>query len=127
MGAPLTYGLPFDQSDHKAPAFWLWTKLGHQVPEGDRQPYGQYAADVTSIHAKIWVPFEHFPKCLNQAKDLMKTLHNHMECSQLQTSTIAALEFMQVPIQFTRVWFEDVLKKLPEQDAAQALTDDQGH
>ena len=50
-----------------------------------------------------------------------------MNTSFFQTTTIAALEAMEVPIEFAEARFADVLKKQPEQSVSRALIDEEGH
>ena len=48
--------------------------------------------------------------------------HKAVNTTCFRTSTIAALEAMEVPIEFAEVRFKDVLKKLAEQTVSQHCT-----
>ena len=61
--------------------------------------------DVTFIHAKIRVPFKHIPKRIQKTQDILEVDRQHVNTSYFRTSTIAALEAMEVPIEFVEVRF----------------------
>ena len=43
-----------------------------------------------------------------------------------QASNTTTQEYMQAPMQYSRIRMEEILQKLPEQDATEALTDNLG-
>ena len=89
-------------------------------------PIGRYATDVTFLHAEIRVPYTHISLHINQTEDFINELHKHVEGSHFQASTRNTLEFMRAPIQYSRIRMEEILQKLPEQDASEALSDARG-
>ena len=79
------------------------------------------------IHAKIRMPFKHIPKRIHIARHTVDQARRKANGSEnFSSSTIAALEAMEVPIDFAQVRYEDILKKLPEQDASNSLVDEHG-
>ena len=102
-------------------------KPQHPEPEVVFNPVGQYATDVTFIHAEIRMPFKLIPKRIHVARyTIQEARHKANGSENFSSSTIAALEAMTVPIDFAQVRYEDILKKLPVQDASQSLVDEHG-
>ena len=82
---------------------------------------------MTFIHAEIQMPFKHIPMRIHKARKTIEEARRKANGSDnFSSSTIAALEAMEVPIDFAQVRYEDILKKLPEHDAADGLKDEQG-
>ena len=63
---------------------------------------------------------------INQTEDFINKLHKHVEGSHFQASTRNTLEFMRSPIQYSRIRMDEILQKLPKQDASEALSDARG-
>ena len=73
------------------------------------------------------MPFKHIPLRIHKARKTIEEARRKANGSDnFSSSTIAALEAMEVPIDFAQVRYEDILKKLPEHDAADGLKDEQG-
>ena len=89
-------------------------------------PIGRHATDVTFQHVEIRVPYNHISTRINQTHDIINLLHQRVEGSIFQASTINTLEYMRAPIKFARIRMEEIVQKLPEQDATEALTDNLG-
>ena len=72
------------------------------------------------------MPFKHIHKRIHVARyTIEEARHKTNGSENFSSSTIAVLEAMSVPINFAQVWYEDILKKLLEQDASQSLVDEQ--
>ena len=78
------------------------------------------------LHAEIRVPYTHIHLHINQTENFINELHQHVEGSYIQASTRNTLEFMRAPIEYSRIGMNEILQKIPEQDASEAFSDDKG-
>ena len=127
-GSEPSHGFPSDQLDPCAPQPFAFER-NHDIRNQKVvfNPVGQYFTDVTFIHAEIRMPFKHIPQRVHIARYTIEEFRRKANASEnFSSSTIAALEAMSGPIEFAQVRYEDILKKLPEQDASQSLVDDHG-
>ena len=86
-------------------------------------PIGRCGTDVTFLHTDIRVPCNHVSQHINQTKDFINQLHQHVEGAIFQALTRNTLECMRALIQYARIHMEEIHQKLPKQDATEALTD----
>ena len=71
------------------------------------------------------MPFKHILKRIHIAQYMINQARRKANGSEnFSSSTVAALEAMEVPIDFAQVRY--ILKKLPEQDASNSLVDEHG-
>lgn len=63
---------------------------------------------------------------MKQARALIQEPRDHVNTSNFRTSTILALERMEVPIEFAEMRYHNILEKLPEQSSSQSLSDYKG-
>ena len=127
-GSEPSHGFPSDQPDSRAPPPFAYER-NHDLRNQKVvfNPVGQYATDVSFIHAEIRMPFKHIPKRIHVARSTIEQARRKANGSEnFSSSTVAALEAMEVPIDFAQVRYEDILKKLPEHDASDGLVDEHG-
>jgi hypothetical protein len=90
-------------------------------------PWGNMLPMYHSSMPEIRMPFKHIPKRIHVARSTIEQARRKANGSEnFSSSTVAALEAMEVPIDFAQVRYEDILKKLPEHDASDGLVDEHG-
>jgi hypothetical protein len=123
----LDTGLATDPTNERAPPPFTYDRsqdLKHQKVIFNQ--VGQYATDVTFLHAEIRVPFKHIQKHITEAMQMMLALLEHVKGTKFEESTASALSYMQVPILFAQRRYNEVLRKLPEHDVTGTLTHEPG-